>query len=76
MTHGCAPVTTRVGLGASLVDGKQALLLEKPESPHLYESVKRLILNPDLRRTIGAPPDALHQALEIYDRTLCHSMEA
>lgn len=53
MACGCAPVTTRVGLGASLVDGKQALLLEKPESPYLYESVKRLILNPELCQQIG-----------------------
>src|SRR5216684_4436829 len=38
MACGCAAVTTGVGLGASLVDGKHALLLEKAESPHLYDS--------------------------------------
>jgi glycosyltransferase involved in cell wall biosynthesis len=54
MACGCAAVITRVGLGASLVDGEHALLLEKAESPHLYESVKRLVLNPGLRQRLGA----------------------
>lgn len=53
MACGCASVTARVGFGASLVNGQQALLMEKSESPHLYESVKRLILNPELRQQIG-----------------------
>jgi glycosyltransferase involved in cell wall biosynthesis len=53
MACGCAVVTTRVGLGATLQCGRQALLLEEPKSPHLYESVKQLILNPELRRQLG-----------------------
>jgi glycosyltransferase involved in cell wall biosynthesis len=53
MACGCAPVTTPVGLGASLVNGRHALLLDKPESPHLYETVKKLILNPGLRKQLG-----------------------
>ena len=53
MACGCAPVTTPVGFGASLEDGQDALLLEKAESPLLYEAVKRLILNPGLRSEIA-----------------------
>ena len=54
MACGCAAVTTPVGLGASLVDGRHALLLQKAESPRLYEAVKRLILSSELRQELGA----------------------
>jgi glycosyltransferase involved in cell wall biosynthesis len=53
MACGCAVVTTRVGFGVTLTSGKEALHLEKPKSPHLYEAVKQLILDPELRRRIG-----------------------
>jgi glycosyltransferase involved in cell wall biosynthesis len=69
MACGCAAVTTRVGLGASLVDGREAILLEKPESPRLYESVKRLILNPDLRRQVGIAARERVQSLR-WDRAI------
>jgi glycosyltransferase involved in cell wall biosynthesis len=67
MACGCAPVTTPVGLGASLVDGKHALLLAKAESPHLYESVKRLILSSELRVQISAAAWERVQALRWDD---------
>jgi hypothetical protein len=36
-------VASRVGFGAALKDGREALVIEKSESPYLYEAVKRLI---------------------------------
>jgi glycosyltransferase involved in cell wall biosynthesis len=53
MACGCPVVTTAVGFGASLIDGREALLLESPASPVLYHAVKRLILDPDLRLRLG-----------------------
>jgi glycosyltransferase involved in cell wall biosynthesis len=53
MACGCATVTTRVGFGAALVDEKHVLILKKAESPYLYQAVKRLILNPELRQQLG-----------------------
>jgi glycosyltransferase involved in cell wall biosynthesis len=43
MDCGCATVASRVGFGAALKDGREALVIEKSESPYLYEAVKRLI---------------------------------
>jgi glycosyltransferase involved in cell wall biosynthesis len=53
MACGCAVVTTRVGFGANLTSD-EAILLEEPKSPNLYESVKRLILDPQLRERLGS----------------------
>jgi glycosyltransferase involved in cell wall biosynthesis len=54
MACGCAVVTTRVGLGSSLIDGTQAILLKEPKSPFLYESVKQLILDPQKRKDLAS----------------------
>jgi glycosyltransferase involved in cell wall biosynthesis len=53
MACGCAAVTTRVGFGASLVHGREALLLDKATSPYLYQSAKQLMINPELRRRLA-----------------------
>jgi len=53
MACGCAAVTTPVGFGASLTDRKHALILDTTEPPSLYQSVKQLILDPDLRHQLG-----------------------
>jgi glycosyltransferase involved in cell wall biosynthesis len=54
MACGCASVTTHVGFGASLNDGEEALIMEKPESPYLYRAVKRLIADSGLRQRVRA----------------------
>jgi glycosyltransferase involved in cell wall biosynthesis len=54
MACGCAAVASRVGFGASLKHGEDALILAKPQSPYLYESVKQLIVDRELRRRIAA----------------------
>ena len=64
MACGCAPVTTRVGFGASLDDGRHALLLSDAASPQLYESIKRLVLDEPLRKAIGAAAQARVQSLD------------
>jgi glycosyltransferase involved in cell wall biosynthesis len=48
MARGCAAVATKVGFAAELKNRQEALLLEAAESPHLYEAVRELILNPEL----------------------------
>lgn len=53
MACGCAPVATRVGFAASLEHGKNALLMDQSDPQVLYESLNRLILEPDLRRDIA-----------------------
>lgn len=53
MARSCAVVTTKVGLGASLKDREEAMLLERAESPRLYEAVKELITNPELRMNLA-----------------------
>jgi glycosyltransferase involved in cell wall biosynthesis len=52
MACGCAVVATRIGFAASL-NPEEALLLDQSRSPQLYEAVKRLILNPDLRSRLA-----------------------
>lgn len=63
MACGCAPAATRVGFAAALENGQHAILMEKPESPQLYDTVKRLILNVDLRRRIAINAYELVQSL-------------
>lgn len=53
MACGCAPVATRVGFASSLENGRDAILMDAPDSPHLYESVKYLIANPHVRARIA-----------------------
>jgi len=53
MACGCAVVTTKVGLGASLQDREEAMLLESAASPRLYEAVKELITNLELRSRLA-----------------------
>ena len=77
MACGCAAVTTRAGFGASLVNEKHALILAKAQSPDLYRAVKRLILDPQLRRQLGAAARERVQELR-WDRavqSLSHTYE-
>jgi glycosyltransferase involved in cell wall biosynthesis len=62
MACGCAAVATKVGFAAELRDREEALLLEAAESPHLYEAVRELILNPELRLHVAtrAPQAVQH----------------
>ena len=54
MSCGCAAVATRVGFAAGLKDREDALLLDGAASPRLYEAVRELILDSDLRRRLAA----------------------
>ena len=54
MACGCAVVATQVGFAASLRNRIDAMLLEKAESPQLYDAVKELIARPDLRQYLAA----------------------
>jgi len=49
MACGCAVVASRVGFAASLTHGEEALIIDPPISPQLYEAVKELILDETLR---------------------------
>lgn len=61
MARGCAAVATKVGFAAELKNRQEALLLESAESPHLYEAVRELILNPELRLLLATQaPQAVH----------------
>ena len=64
MACGCAVVASRTGFAASLKEGEEVLLMDEPGSPHLYECVKRLLLDDDaLRQTIAAGGHKRVQAL-------------
>jgi glycosyltransferase involved in cell wall biosynthesis len=52
LAAGCAVVTTRVGLGASLLDGEEALLISGAEGA-LHAAVENLIADPALRQRLG-----------------------
>lgn len=77
MACGCAPVATRVGFAASLEHGSDALLMERSASPHLYDAVKRLIVEPDLRRHVAARALARVQSLrwDLAAQTLANTYE-
>jgi glycosyltransferase involved in cell wall biosynthesis len=64
MACGCAPVASRVGFAASLRDGREAILLDAPASPQLYDAVKTLMLDRELRRRIGAAARERVQSLQ------------
>lgn len=49
MACGCAVVASRVGFAASLTHSEEALIIDPPIPPQLYEAVKQLILDEDLR---------------------------
>ena len=53
MACGCAVVATKVGFAAGLRDREDAILLEKAESPDLYNAVRELILDSDLQSRLG-----------------------
>jgi glycosyltransferase involved in cell wall biosynthesis len=65
MACGAAPVATRVGFAASLRDRREALLLEAPAAPpQLYNAVRTLILDGQLRRAIAAAARERVQGLQ------------
>jgi len=53
MACGCAVVASNTGFVAGLKQREEALILEKPVSPFLYEGVKELLLNEALRLKIA-----------------------
>ena len=53
MACGCAAAATRVGFAAGLNDREDAMLLERAESTNLYDAVRELIVNTDLRQQLS-----------------------
>lgn len=53
MACGCAVVATRTGFLASVIDGEEALLLERSEGVQLAAAVSRLLLDERLRQRIA-----------------------
>lgn len=53
MACGCAVVATRTGFAASLHHREEAMLMDEPTSPALYENVRALLTNNDLRMNIA-----------------------
>jgi len=53
MSCGCALVASKTGFAASLKHGEEAMLIDELISPHLYEAVKKLLLNESLRMKIA-----------------------
>lgn len=81
MACGLAPVTTRVGGPATLVeDGKNGLLVPPAETPRIVDALERLLADRELLRTLqlaareSARPFALSrvaaQTREIYDEAV------
>lgn len=63
MACGAAVVATRTGFAAGLGHGREALLLDAPRSPLLYEAVVRLLDDDALRRSLAAAGHARVQSL-------------
>jgi glycosyltransferase involved in cell wall biosynthesis len=53
MACGCAVVANKTGFAANLKHRQEALILDEPVSPFIYESVKELLLNESLRLQIA-----------------------
>ena len=53
MACGCALVANKTGFAASLKHREEAMLIDQPLSPYLYEAVKELLLNESLRMKIA-----------------------
>jgi glycosyltransferase involved in cell wall biosynthesis len=53
MACGCALVANKTGFAASLKHREEAMLIDEPLSPYLYESVKELLLDESLRIKIA-----------------------
>ncbi|MEA5626095.1 glycosyltransferase family 4 protein [Nostoc sp. UHCC 0251] len=53
MACGCALVANKTGFAASLKHREEAMLIDEPLSPYLYEAVKELLLNESLRMKIA-----------------------
>lgn len=53
MACGCAVAATRTGFSASLSDRKEAMLMEEPKSPFLYQCVRALLLDEEGRIRIA-----------------------
>jgi glycosyltransferase involved in cell wall biosynthesis len=53
MACGAAVVASKVGFAFGLKNGQEAIVMEEPRSPYLYEGVKRLLLDEPLRQRIA-----------------------
>jgi glycosyltransferase involved in cell wall biosynthesis len=54
MACGCAVVATKVGFGSTLLDNREALLLDAPVSETLRVQLRKLMLHEDLRSKIAS----------------------
>jgi glycosyltransferase involved in cell wall biosynthesis len=63
MACGCALVAARTGFAASLEDRESAMLMEAPESPHLFECTRALLLDDELRIRVAQQGYARVQSL-------------
>jgi len=53
MFCGCAVVSGQTGFATNVANGKEAIVLEKPDTQHVYEAVKELIDNDALRENMA-----------------------
>ncbi|HEX8140333.1 MAG TPA: glycosyltransferase family 4 protein [Pyrinomonadaceae bacterium] len=53
MACGCAVVASRTGFAFNLKNGEEAMLLDEPRSPHLYNAVEQLLKDEPLRLRIA-----------------------
>jgi glycosyltransferase involved in cell wall biosynthesis len=63
MACGCAIAAWRTGFACELQDGAEAVILERPASPCLYQAVKTLLTDDELRRRIARAGHARVQQL-------------
>lgn len=53
MFCGCAVVSGQTGFATNVANGTEAIVLDKPDTPHVYEAVKELIDNDSLRENMA-----------------------
>lgn len=53
MFCGCAVVSGQTGFATNVANGKEAIVLEKPDTQHVYDAVKQLIDNDGLRESMA-----------------------
>jgi len=70
MACGCAIVANNTGFAASLKHKKEAWIIDNPIPPLLYEGVKKLVLDEQLRKKIARSGYELVQKLKWSDSVL------
>lgn len=84
MACGCPVVASRTGFAAGLVHEREAYLLPSPISPDLYQGVRAVLQNPELRQTIAQGgyqrvqsltwPNAIDQIEQTYQGWIAERM--